>query len=42
MQTLYMMDILRSAYVEVILAGMATGAWPLVMQRSGIIGIPIE
>lgn len=35
------MDILRNVYVEVILAGIAAGAWPLVMQRSGLIGAPV-
>ena len=36
-----MLDILRNVYVEVIIAGIAAGAWPLVMQKSGLIGAPI-
>lgn len=35
------MDLLRNVYVEVIIAGIAAGAWPLVMQRSGLIGAPV-
>ena len=36
-----MFDFLRTAYIEVIIAGIAAGAWPLVMQRSGLIGAPV-
>lgn len=35
------MDLLRNVYVEVVLAGIAAGAWPLVMQKSGLIGAPV-
>lgn len=35
------MELLRNVYVEVIIAGIAAGAWPLVMQRSGLIGAPV-
>jgi hypothetical protein len=36
-----MMDTIRNVYVEVIIAGIAAGAWPLVMQKSGLIGAPV-
>ncbi|MDO8573086.1 MAG: hypothetical protein Q7S11_05035 [bacterium] len=36
-----MLNFLLNPYVEVIIAGIAAGAWPLVMQRSGLIGAPV-
>lgn len=37
-----MINFFLNPYVEVVLAGIAAGAWPLVMQRSGLIGAPVS
>lgn len=36
-----MLNFLLNPYAEVIIAGIAAGAWPLIMQKSGLIGAPV-